>query len=262
MQLLDPATLLTVLLVFVRVGGVLVAAPFFRQPFLPAPVKVFVAVLLAFSLAGFVGGAPGGGGLPPGVTEPLGLALALGVEALTGLLLGFAAQFPFFAVGFAGDVMGFQMSLSLAQVYNPIEGESANPLGRMLSLAFLLLFLFLDGPHHLVRALALSFEVVPLAGADLAAGGPLLLEWMGAFFATALRLAAPFMVTLLLIDVALGVFARLVPQADLFSLGFPIKLLVGLALFALFVEAFGPVAVDLVGRSLDDLVRMVEAIAP
>lgn len=255
-MLLEPAYVLTVLLVFVRIGGLLVAAPFFRQPFLPVLLKVFLAVLLAYGLAGFVGG-----GLPPGVTKPLGFVVALGIEALTGLLLGFAAQFVFFAVSFAGDIMGFQMGLSMAQVFNPIEGDSSNPLGRLLSLFFLLLFVLLDGPHHLFRGLALSFEVVPLAGAHLAAGGPLLLEWTGGLFASALRLAAPFMVTLFLIDVALGVFARVVPQADLFSLGLPLKLFVGLALLMLFVQAFVPAATDLVGQAIDDLYRMVEVLA-
>ncbi len=251
-MLLDPEYLLRVLLVFVRIGGLFVAAPFFGQRLIPVQIKVMLAAVLAFSLAGFAGGA-----LPPGVAHPVGFVVAVAVEALTGALLGFAAQFVFYAVQFAGDVIGFQMSLSMAQVYNPISGEPSNPLGRFLTLGFLLLFVFLDGPQQLVAALASSFQVVPLAGADLAAGGPLLLQWTGAFFTTALRLAAPFMVTLFLVDVALGVFARIVPQADLFSLSLPLKLLTGLSLFALFVQQFGPVAPDLVGRMIEDVAQLI-----
>ncbi|MEM1042257.1 MAG: flagellar biosynthetic protein FliR [Bacteroidota bacterium] len=251
-MLLDPDHLLRALLVFVRVGGLFVAAPFFGQRLIPVQVKVMLAAVLAFSLAGLVGGA-----LPPGVTHPVGFVVALAVEALTGALLGFAAQFVFYAVQFAGDVIGFQMSLSLAQIYNPISGEPSNPLGRVLTLGFMLLFILLGGPQQLVLALVSSFQVVPLAGADLAAGGPLLLQWTGAFFTTALRLAAPFMVTLFLIDVALGVFARVVPQADLFSLGLPLKILAGLSLFALFVQQFGPVAPDLVARMVEDVAQLL-----
>jgi hypothetical protein len=66
-------------------------------------------------------------------------------------------------------VIGFQIGLSMAQVYNPLEGEYSNPLGRLLNLTFLLVFLLIDGHHHILRALITSFEVVPLAGAQVGA---------------------------------------------------------------------------------------------
>ena len=119
----------------------------------------------------------------------------------------------------------------------------------------------LDGPQQIVIALATSFEAVPLGGANLAAGGPLLLQWTGVFFAAALRLAAPFMVTLFLIDVALGVFARVVPQADLFSLSLPLKLLVGTGLLVLFIPQIGPIMPDFVRQMVTDLAHMIEALA-
>jgi flagellar biosynthetic protein FliR len=253
--LLDPEYLLRVLLVFVRIGGLFVAAPFFGQRLIPVQIKVMLSAVLAFSLTGLVGGA-----LPPGIMHPVGFIVAVVIEAMTGALLGFAAQFVFYAVQFAGDVIGFQMSLSLAQIYNPISGEPSNPLGRMLTLGFMLLFILLDGPQQLIMALVSSFQVVPLAGANIVASGPLLLEWTGAFFKTALRLAAPFMVTLFLVDVALGVFARVVPQADLFSLGLPLKILVGLSLFALFIQQFGPVAPDLIIRMVEDVTQLLNVL--
>ncbi len=254
-MILDPEYLLRVLLVFVRISGLFVAAPFFGQRLIPVQIKVMLAAVLAFSLAGFAGGT-----LPPRITHPVGFIVAVLIEAMTGALLGFAAQFVFYAVQFAGDVIGFQMSLSLAQIYNPISGEASNPLGRILTLGFMLLFILLDGPQQLVMALVSSFQIVPLAGANLTASGPLLLEWTGAFFTTALRLAAPFMVTLFLIDVALGVFARMVPQADLFSLGLPVKILAGLALFALFIQQFGPVTPDLVIRMIEDVAQLLNVL--
>jgi len=246
-----------VLLVFVRVGGLLVAAPFFGRAFVPVPVKVLLAVLLAFVLAGFADGP-----LPAHVDHPVGFALALVVEAGTGLLLGFAARFVFFAVSAAGEVLGFQMSLGLAQAYSPMGEGSANPLGQLLSMAFLLLFLLLDGPAHLVRALTASFEVVPLGGARLGAGGALLIRWTGAFFATALRLAAPFMVAMLLLDTALGIFARVVPQADLFAISLPAKLILGLGAFVVFLQGFAAFAPTLFETMVGDLAELIRALAP
>ena len=254
--MIDPEYLLRVFLVFVRIGGVLVAAPFFSHRSVPVRVKVFFAVLLAYSLVGLTAGS-----LPAGATAPVGLVVAVAVEALTGLALGFAAQFIFWAVQFAGEVAGFQVGLSLAQAYDPMTGASSNPLGNLLTLSFLLVFLLLDGHHQILRALVASFEVVPLAGAHLEASGPLLLDGMGALFIAAIRLAAPFMVTVFLIDVALGVFARLVPQADLFSIGLPLKLLVGLGLTYFFVQRFFPTVPERIGQMLADVMRMAAALA-
>lgn len=253
---LEPESVLRVMLVFVRIGGLFVAAPFFGRAFIPVPVKVLLAALLAVILSGF-SRSP----LPPHVDHAFGFALAALVEAGTGLLLGFAAQFVFYAVQTAGEALGYQMSLGMAQAYDPASEGTSNPLGQMLGLAFLLLFVLLDGPHHLIRALAASFEVVPIGGARLSAGGPLLIQWTGAFFATALRLAAPFMVTLFLLDVALGIFARVVPQADLFSLSLPAKLLLGLGAFFVFVQGFTTLVPSLVEEMIRGLSSLLIALA-
>ncbi|MCH8960558.1 MAG: flagellar biosynthetic protein FliR [Bacteroidetes bacterium] len=253
---LDPDFLLRVFLVFGRIGGLMVVAPLFGHRAVPVRVRVLFAAMLAWALVGLVPGP-----LPPNATDLVGLLIAVVIEVLTGVVLGFAAQFIFWTIQFAGEVIGFQMGLSMAQIYNPAEGLYANPLGRLLSLSFLMVFLLIDGHHHVLRALVGSFDVVPLAGAHLAATGPLLLKWMGLLFVTAMRLASPFMVTIFLVDAALGVFARVVPQADLFSLGLPLKLLAGLALMYFFLQNFFPVIPDLVALMLHDLLELIEALA-
>lgn len=256
MSLLDTEYILRVLLVFVRVGGLLLAAPVFGQQTIPVQVRVLAGVLLAYSVAGFTDGP-----LPDYVAHDVGFALVLLVEAGTGLLMGFTARIIFWAVDFAGSIMGFQMGLSLAQTYNPMSGSSSNPLGRILTYTFLLAFLLADGHHLLIRALVRSFDVVPLGAANLAAGGPLLLEWMTDFFHIALRLAAPFLVVLFLSDVALGIFARVIPQANLFALSLPVKLLVGLGVFVVFMQGLVPSLPPLFDRIDQMVVSMIEAIA-
>lgn len=256
-MLLDPTGLLRVLLVFARVSGVMVAAPPFHQKGVPVLLKVFLGVLLAFVLSGFADGP-----LPPHAGHPVGFVLAAGVEVLTGLLLGYAVRFVFWAVDFAGEMIGFQMSLSLAQAYDPMTGATSNPLGRLIGLAFLLLFLLLDGPMMVVGGLARSFATIPLGGANLAASGPLLLSWMGGFFTTAVRLAMPFLVALFLVDVGLGVFSRVVPQADLFSISLPLKLMAGMAISIAFVAAFFPLVPSLLDGAEAGLDALIFALAP
>lgn len=257
MSLLDTGYILRVLLVFVRISGLLMAAPFFGQQSIPVRVRVLAAAVLAYSLAGFASGP-----LPDFVTHDVGFALVLLIEAGTGLLMGFSARIIVWAINFAGTIMGYQMALSLAQTFNPMSGASSSPLGQILSYAFLLAFLLADGHHLLLRALVHSFEVVPLGGANLAAGGPLLLEWMGAFFRVALRLAAPFLVVLFLADIALGIFARLIPQANLFTLSLPAKLLAGVGVFFVYIQGLFPSFPPLVERIGRMVMELLGAIAP
>lgn len=257
MSLLDTDYILRVLLVFVRVSGLLLAAPFFRQRTIPVQVRVLAGVVLAYSLAGFATGP-----LPEYVAHDVGFVLMLLVEAGTGLVIGFTARIIFWAVSFAGTIMGYQMALSLAQTFNPISGTSSNPLGQILSYTFLLVFLLADGHHFLLRVLAHSFEVVPLGGAHLAGAGPPLLEWIGDFFRLAVRLAAPFLVILFLTDISLGIFARLVPQANLFTLSLPAKLLVGIGIFFVFIQGVVPFFPTLFGQIEQMVHEVLRAIAP
>lgn len=252
----DAAYLFTILLVFVRIGGLMAAAPVFSHMSVPVRVRICLSVLMAYILAGFVPGP-----LPPHLGEPVALVLALGIEALTGVMLGFAAQFLFWSVQYAGEVIGYQMALGLANVFNPIDGVHSNPVGRFLMTSLLLVFILLDGHHQVIHALVLSFDVIPLAGANLAAGGPLILQWTGHFFTTAIKLASPFMITIFLVDASLGVFAKVAPQADLFSVALPVKLIVGMSMMVIFVGNFFPLVPEMVDRMFDDLLALVEALS-
>jgi flagellar biosynthesis protein FliR len=252
-----PEYLVSVVLIFVRIGGILMAAPFFSQRFIPVRVKIFFSLILAFAISGLVSSP-----LPPNAMTTLGLMIAVGIEAVTGLLLGFAGQFVFWAVQMAGEVIGFQVGLSMAQAFDPATESSANPIGRFLGFVFTLVFLLLDGHHHILRATVASFDAVPLAGAQLMAGGPVLISWTGKFLANAIRLAAPFMITILLVDTALGLFARMVPQADLFSVGLPLKVFMGLLLSYLFMQYFFPVVPAMVDLMVSDMMQLIEVLAP
>ena len=257
MSVLDTNDVVRVLLVFVRISGLLVAAPVFGQSRVPVRVRVLLGAVLAYSLAGFATGP-----LPEYVAHDAGFVLVVLLEAGTGLLIGFTARLLFWAVNFTGTIMGYQMALSLAQTYNPMTGATSNPLGRILSYTFLLAFLLLDGHHMLLRALVRSFEVIPLGGGLLAPSGPLLLEWMGDFFRIALRLAAPFLVLLFFADVALGIFARLIPQANLFTLSLPAKLLVGITLFFAFMQGLFPSFPPLIDRIDQMVMELIRTIVP
>lgn len=257
MEYLQNEYLLRVFLVFVRISGLFIAAPFFGHRSIPVRIKVFSAVMLSYILVGLIPT-----GLPAYGTTPVGTLVAIGVEALTGLTLGFAAQFIFWMVQYFADTIGFQMGLSLAQVMNPVDGTNTNPIGRFISLTLLMVFILIEGHHQILQGLLLSFQGIPLGQANLALAGPLMLEWMGTLFLSALRLTAPFMVTFFMVESALGVFARVAPQADLFSLSLPLKIIVGISMTIIFLQHFLPTIPGLVDQMYTDILRLIEAIAP
>lgn len=257
MSILDPEYILYAFLVFVRVGGLITAAPFFEQKFIPRKIKLLFAITVAYVLVGLV---PRPEGLP--ITEPVALAYYILIELLTGVVIGFAARFMFFAIRFAGEFIGFQMAISISQVISPADGQASNPISNVLMMTFTLVFLLLDGHHQLFRALVLSFDVIPLTGADLSTPGNLMLTWTGELFVIAIRLAAPFMITIFLVDMTLGIFARVAPQTEIFSMSLSLKLVVGCFLLFLYIKNFFPVLPDMVEQMGDDLIEILEAMAP
>ena len=257
MALFDPLTVLFGFLVFTRVGGVLTAAPFFEQNFIPIRVKLLFAIVVSFGMVGFV---PIPEGLEP--QKPVALAYYTLIELLTGVVIGFAARFIFFAIRFAGEFIGFQMALSISQVISPADGQSSNPISNFLIMTFTLVFLLLDGHHLVFQGLAYSFEVIPLAGGRLHNPGPMMLTWTGQLFVTALQLAAPFMITIFLIDLTLGIFARVAPQAEIFSTSLSIKLIVGVILTYFYIQNFFPIIPDMINKMTKDILDMIEALTP
>ena len=257
MSVLDPENIVYAFLIFVRIGGLIASAPFFEQSFIPIQVKVLLSAIIAYSLIGIVPH-------PPEAITPhiLILVLYVAIELLTGVVIGMAARFIFFAIRFAGEFIGFQMALSISQVISPADGQSSNPISNILMMTFLMVFLLLDGHHHLLEALVSSFNVIPLATAELANSGNLMLTWTGQLFIIAVRLAAPFMVTIFLVDMTLGIFARVAPQTEIFSQSLSLKLLVGVGLVYLYIGNFFPMIPTLLTQMTDHILDMIQAIMP
>jgi flagellar biosynthetic protein FliR len=248
-------TLLILFLAFVRISGVLLSAPFFGQQGIPVKVRILLAVAIAYGMFGLVPG------LPASAFTAIGFVVAVVIEAITGIVIGFSAHVVFWGIQLGTEILGFQMGLSMAQAYNPVDGSKANPVNKIIGLLFLMLYILLDGPHHLMRALALSLLVVPMGGGLVHASGPLLIQWVMDMFHIALRIAAPFMVSLFLVDLALAVYTRSTPQANLFALSFLIKIGAGLGLLILIVPQLVPLAPEFVSTTATNLLTMVRALA-
>jgi flagellar biosynthetic protein FliR len=221
----------------VRVLALFAAAPLLSHRAIPLRIKVGLGVAVTLVLVPNVAAPP--------LTDALtGAGLVLLVQnVLVGLVIGFTVRIVFAAFELAGELVGLQMGLSFAGFFNPASGTTENAVASFMSLIALLCFLAIDGHLMLLHALAESFRVFPLAGGAQETLDFERLVRLGAdLFAIALTLALPFIAVLLLINIVLGVLARVAPQLNIFAVGFPLTLLAGMTLLFTFLPYIeGPV---------------------
>jgi len=217
---------------FIRVLALVMSAPMLGHKAVPRRVKVGLALLITILVAP---------GLPPvpAINAPSAFILLL-QQLLIGLALGFAMHVAFAAVQLAGDMIGMQMGLSFANFIDPQHSGQSPVLGMYLGLLATLVFLGMDGHLMLIAALAESFRHAPI-GADMLWGARWseMIAWGGALFRIGLHLALPVLAAIVGVNLALGVLMRAAPQLNLFSVGFPITLIVGMAMLVLLLPYLG-----------------------
>jgi flagellar biosynthesis protein FliR len=228
--------LLTVMLVSIRLGVVVIMTPVFSL--IGLPVKIRLLFVLALSATLVSGMEPGFAGLA--IDSPGALALAAANEFLIGSLLSFGLLTGFAAFQFAGRIMDIQLGFGVAGLIDPTTRAPAPLLGTVLNMAAVLMFFAIGAHRLLLKGLAFSLQQIP-PGSGLR-GMPLdqVLAQFGAMFVFAALLAAPVMTVVLLVDIAMAVMARTMPQMNVFIIGLPLKILVGLVVLAISLGFLGP----------------------
>lgn len=211
------------LLVLARIAGVVLTAPLLGHVLVPVRVRAGLVAVLALALA------PSAAPVAPPDLGLLAFAGAVAVESLLGALLGFVAQLVFAGVQLGGQVAGIQIGFGMANLLDPQSSQQSTVVAEWEQLLALLAYLALDVHHLLVSALVESFRVAPAGTAVLGAG---VLRGVaargGELFAIGVRVAAPATIVLLLVNATLGVLARTIPQLNVFVVGFPVNVGVGL----------------------------------
>lgn len=219
----DPATIFSLILTMMRVSIVMFMLPVFSTNNIPITVKG--AITIVFTLGVWPHLALSGAHMPE---HPFDMALILLGEAVIGLVLGMAVNFLFMGIQAGGELLGFQMGFTMISFADPLTGNQTGLAAYFLWLASILTFLALDGHLYMIKGFAASFAILP-PGA-LYIGENILWEVLSLsaeVFILALRIAAPVMVALFMVEVALGLVARTSPQIHIMEFGFPIKIGVG-----------------------------------
>jgi flagellar biosynthesis protein FliR len=212
-------------LVALRVGGLMTFAPFFSHASLPATVKTALALAFtALLLPVYAAGAA-----PPatGVTSWMVLALS---EAMVGLLMGVVTQFVFEGMDIAGQIISFQFGFSLANVIDPNSQVEVTVLSTIHTLAALTIFMQLGVQRWLLRATAMSFQMIP-PGSLISMRSPVdgLIKASAAMWLVGAEIAFPVLLATMLADLVIGFLSKAAPQFPAMLFGMSFKVLMGLA---------------------------------
>lgn len=231
--------------VMVRIGAAFVAAPLFGAVAIPVVVRVSLSGAIAFLVLAAHPVAP-----PPHVFA-LATFLAIAAEALVGLAMGFILQIAFAAPMIASEVIGTSMGIGFATAIDPQNGRSTPALGQFFSMMLTLLFLAVNGHLILVEMIVKSYDVLPAGAAWMTAAQLKNIAFFGGYIFTAgLLLALPVGFLLLCLNLIVGMLSRSAPALNLFAVGLPASLAVGVVALALAFPAMGEYMLVIIREAL------------
>lgn len=223
--------LLFFFLVFIRLSAFFLIIPILGARVIPVRIKLSLAILISLFFA---------------VTTPISIEMnnrtfleavvLLSIEATYGFVLGLIIIMMFSVVKIAGRIIERQMGMAMAQVMDPFTGDKSQPIGTLLEIIFMLLFLAADGHHLILMVISRSYEifppgVIPTVGemtSSVVQAGSMMLT-------AALRLSAPILVAFIVLMVVLGIMARIVPDMNILFISLPLKVGLGMAMLIVFI---------------------------
>jgi flagellar biosynthesis protein FliR len=240
-------------LVLARVTPLFLIAPLFSSKMIPRKIKAVVALALTVGLTPV---ASHGQHLP---TEPLQVAGLIVVGFIAGLGFAFVIAGLTAAIQHAGSIIDAVSGFSLGGMIDPVNGNQGGVLTQAYSLVGLLVFLAIGGDAWMLKGLSRTFDLVPITKAPrlnlLSASAA---NTYGQIFVSAIELAAPAMLALTITDVAFGMVSRVVPQLNVFAVGFPVKVGVGLLVVAASMPFLGGWISDQVTNSVGSALHALQ----
>jgi flagellar biosynthesis protein FliR len=245
------------ILVFLRVSAIVSTIPVISDTSVPVRVKAALSILISLIVFPVV--------LPkiPHLAnyQLLILMYRMAGEVMIGLIIGFSARLIFAGIQLAGDMIGFQMGLSIANVIDPVTSEQVSIITDLQYLIAMLVFLAVDAHHIFLSAIVQSYNIVsPLAFHFSGQLMQYIFDFSRDIFVIAVKLGAPVIAVMLFTNVGLGIVARTVPQINIFIVGFPLQIATGLIFLGLtapmFVKMTGNLFINFEGK-LITLLRLM-----
>lgn len=226
--------ILALMWTMLRVSGVVMLAPLLGAMFVPMRVRLMIAIVLALALLPVAGAAPA---FEP--MSPAGIG-AIARELMTGMAIGFVLRLATEAALLAGQLISTGMGLSFATVVDPQQGGMPL-LGRFYIIIGSLVLLASNAHLALIAILAQSYGVAPIGDGLGAADARAIVDFGSLMFSGAVQLALPSVVAILMVNIAFGVISRAAPTLNLFAVGFPMTIMLGLVILVLSIRTQAPI---------------------
>lgn len=240
LDVIDINRLPVFLLILVRVVAFFATMPLFSYRTIPRPFKLGLSFFLAFLMFYAIDA--------PAIAIDGHYFLLLLKEAVVGLFIGLIAYIILSAVQIAGGFIDFQMGFAIANVIDPQTGAQSPLTGQYFYIFALLFLLSVNGHHILIDGMVNSYQFIPLEQYVPFQNESIVhyvIESFNAMFLIAFQIAIPIVGCLFLVDVALGIIARTVPQLNVFVVGLPLKILVSFIVLLVFMSLYVVLAKDL-----------------
>lgn len=251
---LTPNQIAALLLIFVRIGGIVMTAPVFSSYRVPLYLRAGISFLLAVILQPMA--APQG--IPIGETDIL-FGLLVIKETLVGVVIGYTANMIFSAVQMAGEIQDTQAGYGFAGVVDPNVNRSSAILGQFQMVLMWVVFLVINGHHVLLASMMESFSIIPVG--TFAYHGDVTQHFFSltmTLMFIAIKIGAPIIGAMLLTDLALGMLQRTAPQLNLIAVGFQIKTAIAITVMLLtlpYLITMQRGLVDYMGSMVHDILQ-------
>lgn len=253
---ISPGQFEAFLLVVVRVSTMLFVFPVFSAQQIPILVRIGLAFLISFVLY-------------PGLSHMAALpdlAALIGAvvsQVVLGLIVGFVAYLVFMGIQFAGEILDIQIGFAVANILSPQTQQQVTVIGELELTLATLIFLMSDSHLLMLQGIGGSFHLIPLPyiNLDPSVAGNVVIFLQQAFLIV-LKIAAPAAVALFVVNIALGLMARVAPQMNVFVVGLPLQIGVGLLMMAVSVPLLGYVAPQLFAQTAHDMDTVMRGMVP
>ncbi|MBI5206479.1 MAG: flagellar biosynthetic protein FliR [Candidatus Firestonebacteria bacterium] len=241
-------------LVFFRIAGIIFMAPVLNGQMIPMPVKVFFCFVTCGLFFNFVKDI----NISYMDSVPQ-LLISIISELSIGFIIGFVSQLIFTGITFAGELIGLQIGLSIAHVLNPLENHENSIISNFINLMAILIFLNINGHHWFFESLDLSLKILPLGLIHYPAKIMLIvLNSFNKLFIIAIKISAPIMGTILILDLVFGFLSRMVPQIEIFIMSIPLKISGGLIMLALTLGSISNILQKIISELPYTMVKIVK----
>jgi len=238
------------LLIFISVTAIVSVTPLFGNNAVPVRVKAAISFFLSiimintvdYTAVSYVG--------------TIGYSVLVMKEAITGLVIGIGSGFCLYILNYSGHFIDMELGLSMAMEFDPTSNLQSTITANFLSHLFIIMFLMSDMHYFIIDALNESYKAIPIGGANIDAGlYHIIVKYIVDYFVIALRIALPIFACVFVINIILGILAKVAPQMNMFVIGMQLKIFVGLFILYMIMGML-PGIVDFIFEEMRELTGM------